>query len=163
MSLSILIPNYNSFNEWANSRITNWLSSIDPKLLYKPVQSSFTSIDYTLQHILRTQRFWLTFITDADIEKINWSVRELEVEQIMIELNEVSTQMKEVFSSFTESDLEKLLHLNMSWAKNNLSRFEYIMHVVNHSTFHRGQIVTIARGLGITEGIVNTDYNFFHL
>ena len=89
-------------------------------------------------------------------------MREKEVDAILSELNVISTLMKEKFSSFSEEDLIKTLHFDMPWAKNNLSRYEYIVHIINHGTFHRGQIVTMARTIGITEGIVNTDYNMFN-
>ncbi len=161
MSLSKLIGNYASFNEWANHRIVGWLSNIDHDFLYKQTPSSYTSIDYTLQHILRTQRFWILFIGEEATAGFNWSVREKEVDGILSELKVVSTEMKEKFFSFSEEELLTTLHFDMPWAKNNLSRYEYIVHIINHGTFHRGQIVTMARTIGITEGIVNTDYNMF--
>ena len=50
----------------------------------------------------------------------------------------------------------------MPLAKNDFNRYDYILHIINHSTFHRGQIVTMSRAIGITDGIVNTDYNMFN-
>jgi len=35
------------------------------------------------------------------------------------------------------------------------------MHVINHGTYHRGQIITMARSLGVTHGIPKTDYNLY--
>lgn len=163
MSISNLVSNYSSFNQWANSQITDWLKTVDEEILYKETPSSFNTIDFTLQHMLRTQNFWLAFITNDDISKVNWALRQREVGKIMSELNDVSEQMKNKFSSYKESELLETLHLNMPWAKNSLNRFEYIVHIVNHGSFHRGQIVTMARGLGITNGIVNTDYNIYHV
>jgi uncharacterized damage-inducible protein DinB len=162
MSLTKLISNYASFNEWANTQIINWLKQVDKPLLYQTSISSFKSIDYTLQHILRTQKYWLTFIAEQDTSHLNWAVREGEVEIICFELLDISKQMKTVFSSYSEKELIHTLNLDSPWAKNSLSRYEYIIHVVNHSTFHRGQIITQARAVGITEGIVNTDYNIFN-
>ncbi len=162
MSLQKLISNYASFNEWANHKIIVWLKELEPSLLYKKTPSSFTTIDYTLQHILRTQRFWLTFISEADTTHFDWRVIEGNIERIFSELEEVSQNMKTKFTMFDEAELVKTLNLNMPWCKNNLNRYEYILHVINHSTFHRGQIITMARCLGINEGVVNTDYNFFN-
>ncbi|MBK9104459.1 MAG: DinB family protein [Saprospiraceae bacterium] len=156
------IGNYAAFNEWANHRIVGWLKTLDQELLYTQTPSSYSSIDYTLQHILRTQRFWIRFIGSKDLSDFNWAVREREVENILNELISVSTQMKEEFSAFSESELQEVLHFDRPWAKNDLCRYEYIVHIINHGTFHRGQIVTMARCLGITEGIVNTDYNMFN-
>lgn len=162
MSLVKLIANYSAFNEWANHQVVAWLDQVDHDLLYQETPSSFTSIDYTVQHILRTQRFWLLFIGEQDATGFDWSVRERDAKDILRELKEVSTQMNVEFSRYTEDDLLKVLHFDMPWARNDLSRYEYIVHIINHSTFHRGQIVTIARAIGITDGIVNTDYNMFN-
>ncbi|MBT1708848.1 DUF1572 family protein [Fulvivirgaceae bacterium PWU5] len=41
------------------------------------------------------------------------------------------------------------------------SRYEYILHVVNHSSYHRGQVVTMCRALGITREIAVTDYDAY--
>lgn len=162
MSLHKLIANYAAYNEWANSKIVNWLQLINTDALYTHCASSYGSIDYTLQHILRTQRFWQAFICGRDIANFSWAVREREVEQVMSEILRQSQEMKVDFCAFTVAQLEEVLTLNMPWAANQLSRYEYIMHVVNHSTYHRGQIVTQARSIGITEHIPGTDYNFYN-
>ena len=107
-------------------------------------------------------KFWHLFVLQRDIQNFNWAVRPNQELVIMEELLENSTLIAQDFKKFDENDLLETLHLNMPWAKNSLSRYEYIVHVVNHGTFHRGQIVTMARNLGITEGIPPTDYNIFN-
>ena len=78
------------------------------------------------------------------------------------ELIEVSEAMEDTFGKLSDEELSQIMHLDTPWAKNDLPRYEYIIHIVNHGSFHRGQIITIARTLGITEGVVNTDYNIFN-
>lgn len=162
MSLKNLISNYAAFNEWANTEIVTWLKTLDKELLYKKTASSYPSIDYTLQHILRGQKFWFLFITGQDTANFNWSVYEGEVERIMEDLLTSSAAMKQVYSAFSEQELLEVLNLDVPWAKNSRSRYDYIVHIINHGSFHRGQIVTMARSIGVTEGIVNTDYNIFN-
>jgi uncharacterized damage-inducible protein DinB len=41
------------------------------------------------------------------------------------------------------------------------SRHDFIMHVVNHNSYHRGQIITIARILGAVSNIPETDYEAY--
>lgn len=41
------------------------------------------------------------------------------------------------------------------------SRYEYILHVVNHSSYHRGQVVAMCRALGIRGEIPVTDYDAY--
>jgi uncharacterized damage-inducible protein DinB len=162
MSLPKLVTNYTAFNEWANQEICSWLKTIDKNLLYANTPSSFSTFDHTLQHMLRAQKFWLLFICEEDFSHLNWNVLEIDAYEIMEQLNENSAEMKRRFSEFTEEELLKTLKLDMPWLKNQLSRYEYIIHVGNHGTFHRGQIITMLRCLGISEGIVNTDYNRFN-
>ncbi len=162
MSLQKLIANYAAYNEWANNKIVKWLQQLGTDTLYCQGASSFSSIDYTLQHILRTQRFWQAFVCGRDTANFNWAVREREVDLVMNEILSQSLEMKADFGAFTEVQLVEELTLNMPWAANKLSRYEYIIHVVNHSTYHRGQIVTLARSIGVTDNIPETDYNFFN-
>jgi len=35
-------------------------------------------------------------------------------------------------------------------------------HCINHGTYHRGQIITIARNIGITDP-PTTDYNYYNM
>lgn len=162
MSLKNLISNYAAFNEWANTEIVTWLKTLEKELLYKKTASSYPSIDYTLQHILRGQKFWFLFITGQHTANFNWSVYEGEVERIMEDLLTSSAAMKQTYSAFSEQELLEVLKLDVPWAKNSRSRYDYIVHIINHGSFHRGQIVTMARSIGVTEGIVNTDYNIFN-
>ncbi len=161
MHLKQLADNYIRFNNWANQRMVRWLEQAPVDKLYEKVPSSFPSIDTTLQHVLRTQRFWHLFILERDYSKLNWNVRENEAPQILRELEDVSIRMEADFLTLTEDALTKKLVLDMPWAKNSLCRYEYIQHIVNHGTFHRGQVVTIARSVGLTSGVPNTDYNIF--
>jgi uncharacterized damage-inducible protein DinB len=163
MSLGAVISSYSAYNLWANAKLTHWLEGLGDALSYAETPSSYPSIDKTLQHMLRTQRFWLLFITEQDFSHLKWDVRSGEAPAIRRELIEVSETMKARFSAFSAEELDKVLHLDMPWAKNLQPRYEYILHCVNHSTFHRGQVITMARALGVTEGIPGTDYNFFKM
>lgn len=162
MSLHKLIANYAAYNTWANTRMVEWLSTFSTEQLYQRTPSSFDSLDATLQHMLRTQNYWLAFISEQDTSHFSWNYRPNEVENILKEMISVSLQIQETFTAYTEDDLQKVLHLNSPWAKNDLSRYEYILHVINHSTYHRGQLVTMAHSMGLKEGIPNTDYNMYN-
>lgn len=162
MSIKKLNDNYTAYNLWANTAIVQWLEKLDRHLLYQSTPSSFSSIDYTLQHILRTQKFWLRFVSGKSYNDFDWSVRDKVAEQILKELIESSEAMVKEISAFSEEDLLQDLILDSVWAKNKLSRYEYIIHAINHSTYHRGQVITMARTIGITENVPNTDYNMFN-
>ena len=161
MSLHQLINSNLAYNSWANERIAKWLTTLDESILYAKADSSFSSIDLTVQHIHCVERYWSTFIHEKDITDFDWSVFENQATQNLIDLQSQSLLMQQSMASFDESQLNQALVLDTPWSKNNQSRFHYIFHMLNHSTYHRGQIVSIARQLGVTEGIPGTDYNGF--
>ncbi|MCP4438479.1 MAG: hypothetical protein GY810_06000 [Aureispira sp.] len=162
MSLTKLVANYSGYNEWANAKLAQWLGTLAKGILTQKVSSSFESINLTIEHINFAQDFWLKFITQDDLDNVNWSTDPQDASQTLKELVELSSKIKVAFSQYSKSELIEELVLDQPWLKNKLSRYEYIMHVINHSTYHRGQIITIARGLGISENVPNTDYNFYN-
>lgn len=54
------------------------------------------------------------------------------------------------------------MKIESPWFQCNLPKYDYLMQVINHGTYHRGQIVTIGRNIGITDA-TNTDYNFYNV
>ena len=162
MSIVSVLVNYTSYNLWVNEAIIHYLKNTEKDLLNRTVPSSFSSINFTIQHLLRAQKFWLAFIKQEDTSGFKWAVRNEDIEVYFEELLENSAELKRICNLFTEAELLEILSLQQSWAKNKLPRYEYILHVVNHSTFHRGQLVTILRMLGVKDGIPATDYNIWN-
>ncbi|NBP70556.1 MAG: hypothetical protein EBU52_17700, partial [Cytophagia bacterium] len=58
-------------------------------------------------------------------------------------------------SSFNEQQLLEVI----STADSKQSRYEYILHVVNHGSYHRGQVVNLCRMLGVKAEVPVTDYD----
>lgn len=162
MYLHRLVTNYAQFNAWANEKIINWLKFLDPQLLTVVTASSFDTIDTTLQHIHRTQKFWTAFIMETDYTTFDWSVKQGDPYLTFDDVMSSSIVLEESVALLDEKKLIEILHLNMPWAQNQLPRYEYVLHVINHSTYHRGQIITMARSLGIIDNIPSTDYNRFN-
>lgn len=156
------VSNYANYNVWANQRLVNWLSGIKKENLTAKVDSSFESIHSTLQHIYIAQEFWTTFVSGKNLQKFNWQNVENDVFVQMEKLMSQSIDLADMVTSMNEENLSEIRELNMPWSKNQLPVYEHIIHCINHSTYHRGQIVTIARGLGVDSAIPNTDYNMFN-
>jgi len=151
-ALKNLISNYTIYNQWANTKFVHWLSSLEEELLTRETLSSFNKIEKTIQHIITTQKFWMDFVEGKDLSNFNWSVCKRAVTFSLEEMISNSKEMTERLGVFTEIELETVLHLNTPWANNKQPRYGYIMHLINHGTFHRGQIVTMARVLGWSKG-----------
>lgn len=154
---------YSEYNYWANKRIATWLKKISIDVVKSQIKSSYPSIYFTLHHILTTEKYWLSKILEKKMELPDIMEESLIFEVFTNEskiFNESIQQLtKEDFSREVEMDIKaKGIQLEGKY-----SVTELIHHCINHSTYHRGQIVTIARTLGIEDEIPSTDYFIFKM
>jgi len=157
LNLKPAILDYALYNHWANENLIQWLHTIDKAIIYKQTLSSFESIDLTLQHMKQAQIFWYTVITKGNVDQLDETIKTNSIDWVMEQLLAGSKLLVEMTSNFTEDELTA----NVSSPAITKKRYEFILHAVNHNSYHRGQIVTISRSFGITSGIPNTDYDTY--
>ncbi len=145
---------YAQYNIWANDRIANTLLLLEKQLLNKELPGSFPTIRKTLWHIWLAETAWLSRLNGKGWEATK--VREFSgtVNELISQWKETSVQFKE-FTLF--ADLETLVHFEQKDETFAIPAREIIQTVCNHGTYHRGQIVSMLRQLGITH-IPQTDY-----
>jgi uncharacterized damage-inducible protein DinB len=159
-SLAYLMKNYTDYNHWANCTLVNWLKTKPREVLEIEVHSSFNTIRQTLIHILQTQSYWYSIIR-PDIgyedEEFTGNLEET-FERITAQSEEMAIYIENLGIEMLQEDTLVV----SQWFECNFPKFEYIMHCMNHSTYHRGQIVTMGRNLGFTDAPM-TDYNFYNV
>lgn len=158
--LVYLMKNYAAYNSWANITLVNWLKTKPEELLKKEVLSSFPSIELTLAHIWRAQVYWLSVIKKEEAafpEAFKGELQDL-LELLIIQSEELAAYIDEM----TDETLQEHNLVVNPWFHCNFANFEYIQQIVNHSTYHRGQLITIGRNLGFTDAPI-TDYNFYNV
>ena len=161
MSLKKLMTNYAEYNLWVNQQFVKWLTTKSEDLLHKEVPSSFSSIVKTLNHIWATEEYWYSVIAETTEFDKRENV-ELVTAEVLNGLLNRSSLLAGLIKSFTEEELSQNIKIENPWFQCDLPKYEYLMQVINHGTYHRGQIVTIGRNIGITDATI-TDYNFYNV
>ena len=160
-ALHTLMMDYANYNAWANEQLTDWLSTKPLEMMDVEVPSSFNTIKKTLIHIWKTQAFWLNMLAElAHSEEEEED--ELSIVDVLDGLKRHSLTMALFIKSLEFSDFENEVSVNTPWFNSLQPRHELIMHAMNHSTYHRGQVVTMGRILSWTDAPM-TDYNFYLL
>jgi uncharacterized damage-inducible protein DinB len=149
------------YNLFANQRIIDWLSPVEASLLNTEVPSSYPTILSTLNHIWAAQEFWWSIIAETKEFNHRFGVKNFDKTEIFQGLLDNSKKYAEYLSALTPEHLQKVVPVHMPWLQCALTKEQYFMHCMNHSTYHRGQIITMARMSGITENVPNTDMAFF--
>jgi len=144
-----------AYNRWANRRLLAAAARLTPAELNRDLSASFLSVRGTLRHILWGELRWLRF----------WQRGELIPELAASELQDLTS----IEESWTSMELEQQLFVaeltderlgeSRSIGTHQYSLGELIQHLLNHSTYHRGQIALLLRQLGHTPP--PTEYRLF--
>ncbi|MFK9090861.1 DinB family protein [Bacillus salipaludis] len=125
----------------------------------------FTSLEQVMIHLFKTDVVWLCAMSDKNYEEIQQSVGKYSAEMENKTLEEMkrgylkfSEQYIEFLSSQEDLDAIKTLkHPMYGQLETRVS--ELVQHVVNHGTYHRGNITAMLRQLGYPGP--STDYIFY--
>jgi uncharacterized damage-inducible protein DinB len=162
MAIKNLITNYADYNLWANERYAHWLSEKSDELLNQEILSSYPSILKTLNHIWSGEEYWFAVITKTKDFQNRFNVKDFQKDEILKGLVNRSNHLASAIKSLSEKELIEKIHVVSPWFEARLPRYEYLQHQVNHGTYHRGQIVTMCRNIGITDAPL-ADYIIFNI
>lgn len=157
-----LLQQYAAYNVWANQRIFDAINNLSDAAISRDIVSSFPSVYKTVQHMWLAEEAWwkrLKLLENFELEseKFTGSFSELQ-KKMMAQSNELL--------NWVEHANEAQLQHEFSYQNSKKERYkqpvyEMLMHVFNHGTYHRGQLVTMLRQLGV-EKILPTDMIVFY-
>jgi len=146
MDISTLIAHYAAYDLWANTRIADRLSREPDSLLDAPVKSSFPSLRATLMHMRNAEAAW--FQRMSGIPQV-WPA---EPSDALGTFLKHVTVMCDYARSLSSADLlADASYKDLKGNTHTAPRWQALMHCFNHGSYHRGQIVTMMRGLDLDE------------
>ncbi len=145
------------YNIWANDKLIDWLSQISLEQFEQPLVGSFKNIHETTLHIVAAEQIWhqrlvnnvsewlgITFEGDRAMMLETWKITSKNLRQYIFDTSEEELAEKFAFSTRDGTPFY-------------MERYKALAHTFNHSTFHRGQLVTLLRQVGFT-GVSTTDF-----
>jgi uncharacterized damage-inducible protein DinB len=156
-----LLLSYAAYEIWANEQLLNLSIELSAEEQNRPIVSSFPSVHKTFLHMWDASSAW-------------WQRLQMHEQVVMPSLS-FHPNMKDIangllqqnrqWHAFVHEASDETLSAPMPY-KNMKGEhfiqpvFEVVMHLTNHGTYHRGQVVTLLRQLGV-EKIPQTDYILF--
>jgi uncharacterized damage-inducible protein DinB len=140
------LMNYARYNVWANQRIVNVIRNLSDEQIERVVVSSFPSIRGTLLHIWDAESLWLDRLKGGTPTEFPSKYFKGDNKTIFTSLIKSSEQ----FVDFVRQQEVKFLNSNLktksvAGVELNFSVYNMIHHCLNHSTMHRGQLITFIR------------------
>jgi uncharacterized damage-inducible protein DinB len=137
------------YNAWANQRSLAAAERLTPEQFTKPLGSSFSSIRDTLAHICGAEWIWLERFQGRSPAALP-NVTEFEdLASLREHWLEQEQRLLAFAGGLTQSDLDREMEyktLKFGVYRNPL--WQSMQHLVNHGTYHRGQVTTMLRQLG---------------
>ena len=145
------LQSFFAYNEWANARLLAATADLSNEQFTRDLQSSFRSIRDTLSHIVAVEWVWLRrWKGESPSAGPDWAASPSR-ETLRNKLREVETERSAFLASLSDSDLmQPITYRNLKGEEWRYLLGDLLLHLVNHSTYHRGQITTMLRQVGIT-------------
>jgi len=156
-----ILQEYAAYHIWANTRLFDCINQLTDEQIYHEVVSSFPGIFNTVLHIWDAERaWWMRLQKDQEIISVeDWFKGDFK--ELLVDLQEQSQQWQDWINATTDETLQQLFsYKSFNGEPFTQPLYEVIFHVFNHGTYHRGQLVTILRQLGVDK-IPATDMILF--
>ena len=137
------------FNSWANERALSATSRLAPADFTRDLKSSYGSIRDTLTHIVWAEWIWLQRWNGVSPTKV-FSPDDFPSTAILRErFQTVAAERFALLEGLGAKQLHQVVqYTNLKGEIRRYPLWEQLYHVVNHSTYHRGQIASMLRQVG---------------
>lgn len=161
MSETTFLKSLTAYNVWANNRIVNFLQQQPETIVNTAVDNSFPSIRKTVYHIWDAQVIWYKRLRGESLT--DWPSKQYD--DTFEGWQTYFIQQSEEFHFFTENkpDIffeQHCIYYNLKGEELKETNGNIILHCMNHSTYHRGQIITMLHQMHITH-LPSTDFIFY--
>lgn len=142
--MKTLIDHYIAYDRWANGRFIERLEEEPDAILDREAVSSFPTIRRTLLHIRDAENAWYCRLSGSEMA---WPADPSDRIATLLTYSDRfcdhvrAYDEKELMSIRIYHDLRGNEHRQVAW--------QMIMHCLNHSTQHRGQVITQMRSFGM--------------
>ncbi len=156
-----VLQQLSAYTIWANQRIFECLGSLSEDQIDKEIGSSFPSIRKTLLHMWDAESIWWQRLKLAEqIERPSDGFTG-DFNELTRKIHAQAKLWEEWVGNATENQLNHVFaYQNTKKEQFKQPVYEMLIHIANHGTYHRGQLVTMLRQLGI-EKIPGTDFVLF--
>ena len=148
------------YTAWATGLLLKAAAGLTDEELTTGRGASHGGILDTLRHIYYADRVWLARL-QGQTRGFKDPVPEPSLEDLQNAWPALLACFREFVAGMPEADLAGILHyINLKGDAKSDIRWQILLHVVNHGTLHRGQVMAMIRQLGYTPPA--TDLIFFY-
>ena len=150
--MSYTLINHLDYNLWADTKLAAIIAQSDESIVNQETASSFPTISKTILHIIDAEYIWLRRLQGESLTY--WPSQDFgggREELLKSYVAQAQTLKDYVIAQGNDYLSKTIEYKNMKGDIFSNTVEEILYHVINHGTFHRGQLVTMLRANGFTE------------
>ncbi len=156
-----ILQQYAAYNLWANHKIIDALKLLNDEQINQEITSSFPSIFKTVLHLLDAESIWWQRLKLQEHIEVPSQLFAGNFTELQKKLLQQSALFDEWVSNANEHQLQHVFAYQRSKSEQHKQQVgQALLHLFNHGAYHRGQIITMLRQLGVTN-VPSTDFNVF--
>jgi uncharacterized damage-inducible protein DinB len=137
------------YNYWARDRILEAAGAIAADQFTRPMGNSFASIRDTLAHIYSAEWVWYTRWQGESPTKPLSADQWTDLASLSAAWRDLEANVRSFVAGLSDDRLNTVIEYRLLNGQPGRSAFGHmVQHVVNHGTYHRGQVTTLLRQLG---------------
>jgi uncharacterized damage-inducible protein DinB len=149
-----------AYNAWANNRVFEALSKIGEDEYTRDLKSSHGSLGETIVHMVAAEKIWLSRLVGKPEDSLMAPQDAPMLQSLKPIWEQVAAGMARFLAKLDDRSLQRdVEYTTTEGRKYSNSNEQILQHVVNHSSYHRGQIASMMRQVGAEP--VNTDLIVF--
>ena len=137
------------YHYWARDRLLAAVEALTPDQFTRDMGNSFRSVRDTLAHIVGAETAWLSRWQGHSPTALLPADQFPDVAAVRKVWTSLETQVRAFLEGLGEPGVNRVFEYKMlSGAPGSSPYWQMQQHVVNHASYHRGQVVTMLRQLG---------------
>lgn len=158
-----LVEDLYRYNDWANGKIFDMCRGLTNAQLDTPRELGFGSLRNTLFHILTAEQIWLERWQCASWRPFPTDSQGVAMEDIESQLKQIAQARQQLISAERSSKWKRVVNYKDSRRVDYSNPLDVLLlHVANHSTYHRAQALSFLKDFGRTAP-VGLDYILYKL
>jgi len=148
------------YNRWANARTFDAAERLTDAEFARALGGSFPSVRETLVHLVWAEWVWLRrWLGESPRERFD-AAEFSNVAAVRSRWDEIERERAEFIVGIDEARLGAVVaYVNAAGEEWRYPLGQMMLHVANHSTYHRGQVATLLRQLGAAAP--STDFLYY--
>ena len=137
------------YHYWARDRLLEGVSVLTPEQFTRDMGSSFRSVRDTCAHTYAAEWAWYSRWQGTSPTALLPPDQFPDVPSLQRQWTELETKLRMFLESLGEPGIHKVFEYTLINGQPGATVFwQMLQHVVNHASYHRGQVTTLLRQLG---------------